>query len=102
MHGDRPRPITRRSTSGSLYASSTSYTVQADNPSDELAGTIRPYLVGLDPSTATIQIQWPDGSNDLGNRVTVTVTAPYRTISLFVFGDHTITLVASSTMTIAH
>jgi hypothetical protein len=86
----------------SLYSSSTSYTVQADNPSDELACTIRPYLAGLDPSAVTIRIEWPDGNNDLGNRVTVTVTAPYRTISLVIFGDHTITLVASSTMTIMH
>src|SRR5438067_2223593 len=51
-------------TSRSLYSSSTAYTVQADDPSDELAGTIRPYVVGLDPSTVTIQIEWPDGNND--------------------------------------
>ena len=62
----------------SVYASSNSYTALADAPSDELAGAIRPYLVGLDPSTVTIQIAWPDGNNDLGNRVTVTVTVPYR------------------------
>jgi hypothetical protein len=89
-------------TSGSLYSGSTSYSVQADNPSDELASTISPYLAGLDPSTVTIQIQWPDGDNEPGNRVTVTVTAPYRTITPFIFGDQTITLVGSSTMTIAH
>jgi hypothetical protein len=88
--------------SGSLYSRSTSYTVQADNPSDELARTIRPYLGGIDPGTVTIRIEWPDGDNDLGNRVTVTVSAPYRTITLFPFGALPITLVASSTMSIAH
>jgi Flp pilus assembly protein TadG len=88
--------------SGSLYSSSTSYTVQADNPSDELASTIRPYLAGIDPSTVTIRIEWPDGNNDLGNRVRVTVSVPYRTITLFLFGEQSITLVVSSTMTIAH
>jgi Flp pilus assembly protein TadG len=89
-------------TSRSLYSSSTSCTVRADDPSDELAGTIKPYLAGLDPATVTVRIEWPDGDNDPGNRVKVTVTAPYRTISLFHFGDHTITLVGSSTMTIVH
>ena len=89
-------------TSRSLYSSSTSCTMQADDPSDELAATIRPYLAGLDPSSVTILIQWPDGDNAPGNRVAVTVIAPYRTITPFIFGDQTITLVGSSTMTIAH
>jgi Flp pilus assembly protein TadG len=89
-------------TSRSLYANSTSWTVQADDPSDELACAIKPYLVGLDPGTVTVRIEWPDGDNDPGNRVTVTVTAPYRTVSLFLVGDHTITLAASSTMPIVH
>ena len=51
--------------------------MQADASADELAATIRPYLVGFDPSTVMLTIAWPDGSNDLGNRVSVTVTAPY-------------------------
>lgn len=89
-------------TSGSLYSSSTSYTVQADDPSNELASTIRPYLAGIDPSTVTIQIEWLDGNNDLGNRVRVTVSVPYRTITLFFFSDQTISLVVSSMMTIVH
>jgi Flp pilus assembly protein TadG len=89
-------------TSRSLYSGSTSYTVQADDASDELAGAIRPYLAGLDPSTVTIQIRWPDGDNDLGNRVTVTVSAPYQHFVPFVFVDNTIAIGASSTMTIVH
>src|SRR4051794_23949612 len=89
-------------TSGSLYSSSTSCTVRADHPSDELARTVRPYLAGLDPSTVTIRIEWPDGDNDPGNRVTVTVTVPYRSSTLLFRGEHEITLVASSTMAIVH
>jgi hypothetical protein len=95
-------PYDPAQTSGSLYTISTSYEVQADDPSDELAASIRPYLAGLDPSTVTILIQWPDGDNAPGSRVTVTVTAPYRLITPFIFGDQTITLVGSSTMAIAH
>jgi Flp pilus assembly protein TadG len=86
----------------SLYSTSTSSTVRADDGSDELASTIKPFLVGLDPSTVTIQIGWPDGNNALGNRVTVSVTTPYRHLIPFIFGDNTITLGATSTMTIMH
>jgi Flp pilus assembly protein TadG len=89
-------------TSGSLYSGSTSYTVQADDASDDLAATIRPYLVGLDPSTVTIQIQWPDGDNALGSRVTVSVTAADPDLMPFNLSGASITLGASSTMTISH
>jgi Flp pilus assembly protein TadG len=79
------------------------YSVRADNTSDELASTIRPYLPGLDPSTVQIQIQWPDGNNDTGNRVTVTVTpVPYQHIIPFIFNYSTIDISGSSTMTILH
>jgi hypothetical protein len=83
----------------SVYASSKSYTVQADAASDELAAVIRPYLVGIDPSTVTIQIAWPDGNNDLGNRVSVTVTVPYHHLLI---GSGSINLGATSTMTVVH
>ena len=88
--------------SQSLYSSSTSYSVQADDASDELAKTVRPYLAGLDPSTVTIRIEWPDGNNALGNRVTVSVDAPIRHLLPSSFGANMTTLTASSTMTILH
>lgn len=81
--------------------SSTPYTVQADNTSDDLANTIRPYLAGLDPSTVTIGIQWPDGDNDTGNRVTVSLVCPQNLIP-FIFGNSTGYIKSSSTMTIMH
>jgi Flp pilus assembly protein TadG len=86
-------------TTHSIYANSTSYTVQANVSSDELAGAISPYLVGLDPGKVTIQIAWPDGNNDPGNRVSVTVTVPYS--HLFI-GPDSINLSATSTMIIVH
>jgi hypothetical protein len=88
-------------TSHSAYAGSTSTTVRGDDSSDELAGTIMPYLVGLDPGTVTITIQWPDGNNDVGNRVTVFVTTTYQPPVPLVFGDG-MTIADSSTMTIVH
>jgi hypothetical protein len=89
-------------TGHSLYAGSTCTTVSAGDPSDELAGTITPYLTGVDPSTATITILWPDGNNDVGNRVTVCVTATYQPPVAFLFGDGPISISGSSTMTIMH
>jgi hypothetical protein len=86
----------------SLYAGSTSTTVPAGDPSDELANTIVRYLAGVDPSTVTITIQWPDGNNDVGNRVTVSVTTTYEPPVPFVFGDSPISISGSSTMIIMH
>jgi Flp pilus assembly protein TadG len=89
-------------TSRSLYAGSASYSVQAGATSDELAGAIRPYLVGLDPSTVTIQIAWPDGDNAPGSRVTVSVNVVYPHLVSFLFGETSINLAASSTMPVVH
>jgi Flp pilus assembly protein TadG len=89
-------------TARSLYAGATSYTVQADDSSDELAGSLRPYLVGLDPSAVTLGIRWPDGDNEPGHRVTVSVSTSYRHPIAFLFGGEWINLAASSTMTVAH
>jgi Flp pilus assembly protein TadG len=89
-------------TSQSLYSSSTCWTVKADDTTDDLANTIRPYLVGLDPGAVTIQIEWPDGDNALGNRVTVSVTASDPNLIPFSPGGGPITIGASSTMTILH
>jgi Flp pilus assembly protein TadG len=89
-------------TSRSIYSGSTSYTVKADDTSDDLASTVRPYLVGLDPSAVTIQIRWPDGDNALGSRVTVSVTAVGPNPMPFNPGGASVTLGASSTMTILH
>jgi Flp pilus assembly protein TadG len=69
-----------------------------------IATALRPYLVGLDPSTVTVQVAWPDGGNapDQDCRVRVTVSTPYRPMMTFVFGNPTYTLSATSTMPVAH
>jgi hypothetical protein len=89
-------------TGHSLYAGSTSVTVPASDPADELAATIAPYLAGLDPTSVTITIQWPDGNNDVGNRVTVSVTTTYQPPVAFLFGDRPVEIGGSSTLTIMH
>jgi hypothetical protein len=111
MNAWGPKPMYSSYNNGAsaqfLYTNATgtppSYSVQADNTSDDLANSIRPYLPCLDPSTVTINIQWLDGNNDLGNRVMVTVYINYNNLIPFIFGNNsTIKLIASSTMTIAH
>jgi Flp pilus assembly protein TadG len=86
----------------SLYAGSTSATVAASDSSDELACALAPYLAGLDPGTVAITIQWPDGNNDVGSRVTVSVATTYEPPAAFLFGGSPITIGGSSTMTIVH
>jgi Flp pilus assembly protein TadG len=79
------------------------FTVTAEDASP-LVAAIRPVLAGFDLSQVTIQAEWPDGGNDPSSdqRVRVTVSAPYRPIITFIFGNPTYTLQATSTMFIAH
>lgn len=72
--------------------------------SDDIADTIRPYLVGLDPANVTIRMEWITSNEQNGrNRVTVTMTTEYRPIVMFMFGPNaSFTQRASSTMLMAH
>jgi hypothetical protein len=67
-----------------------------------LAKAVESSLHGLELSEVTIQAQWIDGGNDPEQRVRVTVSAPYRPIMTFIFGNPAIPLQAASTMAIAH
>jgi hypothetical protein len=64
--------------------------------------SVQSSLIGLVPSDVQFQIQWIDGTNDVEDRVHVTVTAPYQPMMTFIFGNPTLTLRATSTMPIAH
>jgi Flp pilus assembly protein TadG len=61
-------------------------------------------LVGWELSDVKIELKWLDGDNDVltGNRVKVAMSAPYRPIMTHIFGQPSITLSASSTMSVAH
>jgi len=69
-----------------------------------LIAAIRPLLTGFALGEVTVLAEWPDGGNDVSedHRVRVTVSAPYRPVVLFIFGNPTYTLRGTSTMTIAH
>ena len=68
-----------------------------------IAVAIRPAVVGLiDPSRVDLRVDWLEGGNDVGQRVRVTASTPWTPLVLFVFGSQPRTLVAASTMPIAH
>jgi hypothetical protein len=68
----------------------------------ELAGTLAPFLVGIDPNEVTMDVEWPDADNRVEARVRVTLSAPYTPMMTFLFGNPTFQLSGSSTMPIAH
>jgi Flp pilus assembly protein TadG len=80
----------------------TTYGPIAANDSNAIAKAIAPYLADLDPSTVTLKVEWPDGDNQVGSRVRVTVSAPYQPLMTFIFGKPSWNFSASSTMPIGH
>lgn len=68
----------------------------------EIAQTVRPTLVGLDPSRVSVAVTWPDGSNKSGKRVQCTVSTTHQLIFTRLFTNSALTLSATSTMHIAH
>jgi len=62
----------------------------------------RKHLCGLNPSAVTIRVEWPDGSNEPGSRVVVTVETPHRPALIWLFGSGPIPIKAVSTMPISH
>ena len=72
----------------------------ADNQA--VADALRPHLVTMDPSDVMLQVEWPDGSNEVKDRVKVTLSAEYAPVTTFLFGNPSWTLRSSSTVTIAH
>ncbi len=79
-------------------------TAPSDATDKGIYDAIRPSLASFNLSEVTATVEWIDGGNrpDLEHRVRVTVSAPYRPIMTFIFGNPTYTLSASSTMAIAH
>jgi Flp pilus assembly protein TadG len=68
-----------------------------------IATAIEPILgASIDPANVTMDVVWVDGSNEVDNRVSVTLTAPFFPIMTFIFGNSPHTLHAESTMIIAH
>ena len=78
----------------------TLYTGFADDAT-EMAAAIRPILATIEPSETSIRIEWPDGGNEPGQRVRVTIAYKHDSLFPFLFGDH-LHLKSVSVMRIAH
>jgi Flp pilus assembly protein TadG len=72
------------------------------NSTDPKVTSIQPYLVGMDLSTVTVNVTWPDASNAAEKRVTYQVSATWNPMMTWIFGNPTFTLSAQATMPIAH
>jgi len=62
----------------------------------------RRHLCGLNPSAVTIGVEWPDGSNEPGSRVVVTLETSHRPTLVWLFGSGPIPIRAVSTMAVSH
>ena len=74
------------------------------NEVNEIGEFIAPKLVGWNLNEVKVDVIWIDDGNDArnGNRVFVEMTAPYRPIMTFIFGNPSFDLRATSTMFVAH
>jgi len=100
------RQLARQATVHGQYASvlgrwgPSSFSGTASSNSS-MAAAVRPFLVGIDPSTVNVSVQWPDGSNQIEKAVRVTLTNQFHPLITSWFGG-SITLRAVSEMKISH
>lgn len=76
--------------------------VKASSTAHPIVDEIKPFLVRMDLEKTNIKVEWPENSNEIQKKVTVTVTTTYQPMITFIFGDTAIGLSASATMPIAH
>lgn len=80
----------------------TSVDVLASSSDHPIIEHIRPFLIQMDHAQTRIQVEWPEGSNDIQKQVRVTVSTTYQPMITFIFGDTAMALTSSTTMPIAH
>ena len=80
----------------------TTVTEQADAGTDACVVATAGMLANCPLDESSVTFEWPDGDNEPGSRVRVTVTSAYRPMITFIFGNPSLTLSASSTMIISH
>ena len=81
----------------------TRVSIMADSD-HEVARYVAPKLVGWKLEEVDIDVQWPDGGNDVrrGDRIRVAVSAPYHPIMTFILGNPSFDLTAQTTMAMSH
>jgi Flp pilus assembly protein TadG len=74
----------------------------AASGSGAIPTAVRPQLHGLAPSEVTVTAEWPDGTNDPGARVRITLASDYQPVLTSLFGSAPRRLSAMSTVPISH
>lgn len=79
-------------------------TTQTVNLADasEISRTLAPHLRGLNASSFTLKLEWPDGNNNPDSRVRATVTSSYHPVITQITGSGSIPMQAQCTMSIVH
>lgn len=70
--------------------------------STEMARIAAPLLATMDPADVVLEVSWPDGDNQVGNRVHVHVSFVHRPLIPLLNLAGSLTLRADSTMRIMH
>lgn len=79
-------------------------TTYSGNAADgsEPAAAVKDLLVTMQKANVTLRLEWPDGDNAVGKKVTATVSTTYRPMFSWIIKRQTIPLSASSTIKVSH
>jgi Flp pilus assembly protein TadG len=72
------------------------------NDGTEYAEALNPELVTFDLTQVSYLINWPDGGNQPGNRVQVTVNYQYQPLMPLILGTSSVPIAMETTMEVAH
>ena len=102
--GDAARRLSR---AGIVRGSGGAFTAWGPTPFEgtadeqtEIAQTIQNHLVIVDPAEVQIAVQWPDGGNEEGDRIEVTLSTDYPALLSTFMGGAPYRLQATSVMRI--
>jgi Flp pilus assembly protein TadG len=84
---------------GSLGPANMEFTA---NESNDIADAFRYVLPTINPAEVDVLVEWPDGGNQINDRVRVTLEYQHRSVVPVFLGVGTLNLKAISTMSIAH
>jgi Flp pilus assembly protein TadG len=84
---------------GSLGPTAMEFTAAADN---DIADSFRYVLATMKPAEVNALVEWPDGGNQLGDRVRVTLEYDHHPVIPIFLGIGNLHLKATSTMSVGH
>ena len=85
-----------------VHGSSASTKLGPSANNSDVENVVRSRAPGFIASDVTVTSSWPDGTNDPGDHVTVSVNYTYRPAIIWVLSSKTLKLGCTSTLTISH